>query len=154
MNIMRVVSLILTFVFVCLLSGCSSTTDLSIVPPYNAYAGKKVALVSPMPVEYDFKAQKPSKVIPVGTPVTIRRVFLEKTNVRGPIIPAMGVSTQIFAVVEYPDPVTKARVTWNYPLGSKPTPYGYEEQIIAAPWEPVSTPMFRYVGKDGKSFKE
>ena len=66
----------------------------------------------------------------------------------------MGVSTQIFAVVEYPDPVTKARVTLNYPIGFKLTCYGYEEQIIATPWEPVTTPSLRYVGKDGKSFKE
>lgn len=144
----RVASLVVAFVCAGLVSACSFRSDLSSASPYSAYAGKTVALVSPMPVEYDFKARKPSKVVRAGTPVTIRRVFLEKTY-----IPAEGVSTQIFAVVEYPDPVTKARLTWNYPLGLKPTPYGCAEKIIAAPWEQASTPPVRYVGRDGKSFQ-
>src|SRR5438094_816935 len=68
-----------------LISACSSVSDLSGVPPYNRYAGKNVVLVSPMPVEYDFKQQKPSKIVSAGTRVTIKHVFLEKTKIRGPI---------------------------------------------------------------------
>jgi hypothetical protein len=136
------------------LSACASVSDLSNTPPYDRYADETVVLKSPMPVEYDIKTQKPSKVVSAGTPVTIKRIILEKRRMRGPIIPSGGIDTQIFAVVEYPDPVTKSCVVWNYPLGAKQNTYGYAEQIIAAPWEPVSTAPLRYVGRDGKAFKD
>ncbi len=150
----KYVGVIMVLICLGLMSACSHTHDLSKFPPYNTYAGKTVTLVFPMPVEYDFKARKPSKVIPSGTRVTIRSVFLENASIKGPIIPSVGVRSQIFATIEYVDPVTKSLVNWNYPLGSKQTPYGYAEHIIAAPWEPATTPPLRYVGPCGKGFAD
>jgi hypothetical protein len=134
------------------LVGCASESDLSGVAPYSNYAGKTVPLVTPLPLEYDFQRGEPSKVVPVGSLVAVRRVFLEKSYLSGPIIPGWDVSTQIFAVVEYIDPVTKDLKERKYSLGVKLSPRGYAEKILVAPWEPLSTPPLRYVGKDGKRF--
>ena len=137
---------------VAVLSGCTTYHDLSHYPPFNKYAGRDVPLQSPMYMP-DTSTLGTVK-LPSGSVVRITEVYLQKDWIHGPIIPCLDPTTQIYAAVSYREPKTRKKLKWNYPLGQRAGLYGYADKISVAPWESSSTPQSRYVGRNGKQYRE
>lgn len=147
----RLVGLFLVFAAAAL-AGCTTYSNLSDFPPFSRYLGRDLPLQSRMFMP-DPTTLRTVEVSP-GYKVRITDAYLQKDWIHGPFIPCLDPTTQIYVTVSYHDPKTKKTLSWNYPLGYRSGLYGYADRISIAPWEPLSTAQLRFVGRDGKQYKE